>query len=322
MGEVISTFGLILRASVRFKFYFYMLLLFILTMVLGLLSAVVMIIGGGIIFLVGLMLYAFLSFSLPGLIIYAILFLFFLLIVFFVGAFVDAVIEGLGINLCWDFLSGKKLDLNAAFKRLQPRLFDATKLRFYVWLIIGLVVLVLLAIPFLLFVPAINFADLAFMDFEDFILPIAGSIIFLALMFLLIFLAAFFLMPFFVILFQLPFFEKKSPRECVDRAIALGKKNYWRNMGFYLLMVVTLMIVFTFVGIFSFTTGILGAVMESEALMAISIMLFLIMSFVMFFVRVFIQAWAVGLGVLFQTAVYFLNTGKKVTKPKDVKLKF
>jgi hypothetical protein len=322
MGDTVSTFGQILRASVNIKFYLYMILLMVLTMVLGVLTVIAGIIVGGVIFLVGLMVYGLMAFSLPALLIYFILSVIALLLFVLLGAFVDAVIEGLGINLCWDFLSGKKLDLSAALKRMQPRLVDAVKLRFYVWLIVGIVIIVLIAIPFLLALPAMGGFDVAVGEIEDFLVPFAGVMIFEIILLLAIALAAFFLVPFSVILFQIPFFEKKSPRECVDRAIALGKKNYWRNMGYYLLMVIVLVFVFMFAGVFGFITGMFAAVMDSDALMALALIIFIFFGIVMFVVRILLQIWALGLSQLFLTSIYFLNTGKKVVKPKDVKLKF
>lgn len=321
MGEVVSAFGQILRASVSLKFYLYMFLLFVLTMVLGLLSGVVAILGGGILFLLALMFYGFWAFSLPALLAYAVLAVLFLLLLVLLGAFVDAAVEGLGVNLCRDFLTAKKLDLGAALKRMQPRLLDAVKLRFYVWMIVGLALLILFALPFLLAWPAFASLDLALLDFEAFAAPLVGVVILELVLALAVLLAAFFLAPFFVVLFQLPFFEEKSPRQCLDRALALGKRNYWRNLGFYLLTVVTLFAVFMFFGVFSFITGLFGALFESEALIALGIIIFLFMGVVMFFLRILVQAWAFGLNQLFLTGVYFLDTGKKLAKPKDVKLK-
>jgi hypothetical protein len=323
MADIVSIFSETFRHSFSPKFYLYMALVFVLTIVLGMVSGVVALIVGGVLFVVALAVYGLMAFSLPALFIYFVLLVLFLLALFLVGAFVDAVSEGLGVNLVLDFLAGKKLDLSLAFKRLQPRLGDAVKVRFYLWVALGVIVLILLSLPLLFTLPWLPGLDLAnIMYLEALAAPLAGLLIVELVLILLIALAVFLLSPYFVVLLPLPFFEKKGPRACLDRTIALVKKNYWQNMGFFLLYLAALTVIGLIIGGLSFVTGLFAGFMEVEALLPVMIVFFLFFTLVMFIVRLLFQVWIFGLTALFYTRVYFLNVNKKAGKPKDTKLKF
>ena len=322
MGDVVSFFGEILRFSLIPKYYLYMVVLLLLTFVLGLLVGLGALIVGAILFVFGLLVYGLMQFTLPALFIYLLLALVFILVLVFLSTVVDAVISGLGVNLALDFLAGKKLDFSQAFKRMQPRLLDAVKLRFYFWVIVGLAITIILALPVLLALPAFSVADLAALDFEQLIFPFAGIILVELVLILLILLAFFLLAPVIILLFPMPFFEKKGPRESWDRAWALGKKNYWRNMGFFLLFVGTMMAVGMVLGMFGIFPGMASALMKNESLIPLFIIFFLFSTIVMVFVRLLFQVWIIGLGTLFQTRMYLFNTSDKPVKPKDTKLKF
>lgn len=305
MAGVIDSFSFILKKSFDLRLWLYLFIILVLAMI-----GFVALVFAGI--FIGAILFVFLQFTALGLFIYFLLFLVFLVIAILFGA----AINGTSLNLVRDYLERGKIDLSLAFNKAYPRIITSFQVELIAAVFFGIIFL-LCFLPFIFsllnLIESISLFSLAFSSPEQIIslfLPVLGSF-FLGILLFSIF--SLIIAPFTVIYKQIPFFESHGAIGSIRRAIFLGKKNYFSNLAFFVL-------IFIFIGIIT-----LIYVLISVSLVALNAAQIAWMAIFAVLLRIVIEMvytlWVTVFSFLFDTKIYLMNVEGEKKKSQAAKIK-
>lgn len=305
----------VLQKSLDKNYLVYMLLLFLLSIGLGIVLTLALVVVGLVLVLPGALIYAALQFTPLGIAIYAILGIIFVVALLAINAYLEALLLGLQLNLARMFLQKKKLNFNTALEAVKPRLMDAAKVMFWVSLVVVVVFIILIGLPLLTMVLSYTDPTLFLMAFGG-MDPgaVIGLIIYFILVSLVVGLAYLALIPFFAIIYQIPFFEqKKGVKEYLLKGWQLARANYLSNFALIILVGIVIAVVAGIVGAFLFFINLIPSVlmMGGEAMILLGIFFMIIVFVISIILRVALSTWIFAVYSLLLMKIYLFNTGKK-----------
>ncbi|MFH1664295.1 MAG: hypothetical protein ABH986_05860 [archaeon] len=305
MASLTDEFSLIVKKSFNWMLWLYL-------FAVSIAGGIVIVFSFIVFLLLALIVLLSLGFSsLLAWILCLILFILFLLAAFFVSA----ALQGASLNISMEFLEKGRLDFWSAWGKTKPRIMTAFKVDLIVS-VFFLIVFFACFLPFIFslmnFFASLNLTDFLFAGPGDFLRVFAPLIVSFLISLLVFIVISIILLPFSVIYKQVPFFESLPATDSINRAIFLAKKNYLKNLAFYFIFFVFIMVVSL---VFAFVIGIFTVAMVSGI-----VWLVLLLIFLRVIIQVIFSVWVSAFSFLFETKIYQINVeGEKQRKTIEPK---
>jgi len=201
---------------------------------------------------------------------------------------ISSAISGIGLALGRDYLEGRQFTLSSVYEKAKPGILPLIKIQLTITILFLALFLAIASPGIAKVVSAFENYGIAGMasGVQSAMVSLIAAIGAVVLVYLV-------LLPFLLILSQSAFFGRLGVKKAMKRAWRLGKANFGRNWGLFILLIIVLFVVSFIFNLIQ--EGIIAAGGSSLAAMAIAAI-----------INIVVQFWIGILATLFSVKVYLL----------------